>query len=115
MYRRRALHVAPDMLVSRRLLKGGTSCSRAVFSELFTVIFSFGNNPDMMHVEWLYCATQFNCFFLMPVVDTFPSLLREDLETAFEQDIDHVFDVAQVRRSLYQQKVDLELELRRVC
>ncbi|KAG0561482.1 hypothetical protein KC19_9G067700 [Ceratodon purpureus] len=57
---------------------------------------------------------KFNCFFLMPVVDTFPSLLREDLETAFEQDIDHVFDVAQVRRSLYQQKVDLELELRRV-
>lgn len=34
--------------------------------------------------------------------------------TAFEQDIDHVFDVTQVRRSLYQQKVDLELELRRV-
>jgi hypothetical protein len=51
----------------------------------------------------------------MPVVDTFPSLLREDLESSFEQDIDHVFDVAQVRRSLYQQKVDLELELRRVC
>lgn len=50
----------------------------------------------------------------MPVVDTFPSLLREGLETAFEQDIDHVFDVTQVRRSLYQQKVDLELELRRV-
>jgi hypothetical protein len=58
---------------------------------------------------------QFNCFFLMPVVDTFPALLRDDLETAFEQDIDHVFDVAQVRRSLQQQKSELELELRRVC
>lgn len=50
----------------------------------------------------------------MPVVDTFPALLREDLENAFEQDIDRVFDVAQVRRSLSQQKADLELELRRV-
>lgn len=50
----------------------------------------------------------------MPVVDTFPALLRDDLETAFEQDIDHVFDVAQVRRSLQQQKSELELELRRV-
>lgn len=51
----------------------------------------------------------------MPLVDTFPALLREDLETAFEQDIDQVFDVSLVRRSLHQQKGDLELELRRVC
>nr|BAH23784.1 dynamin-related protein 5B-3 [Physcomitrium patens]BAH23785.1 dynamin-related protein 5B-3 [Physcomitrium patens] len=57
---------------------------------------------------------KFNCFFLMPVVDTFPSLLREDLETAFEQDIDHVFDVTQARRTLFKQKQDLELEIRRV-
>lgn len=76
---------------------------------------AFGNcNPNLIPVEWFICPAQFNCFFLMPVVDTFPSLLREDLETAFEQDIDHVFDVTQVRRSLYQQKMDLEVELRRV-
>lgn len=68
-----------------------------------------------MNVGWLSCALQFNCFFLMPVVDTFPSLLREDLETAFEQDIDHVFDVTQARRTLFKQKQDLELEIRRVC
>nr|BAH23792.1 dynamin-related protein 5B-2 [Physcomitrium patens] len=57
---------------------------------------------------------KFNCFFLMPVVDTFPSMLREDLEIAFERDIDHVFDVAHVRRTFFQQKQDLELELSRV-
>lgn len=70
-------------------------------------------HPEQM---WVGCVgMQFNCFFLMPLVDTFPALLREDLETAFEQDIDQVFDVSLVRRSLHQQKGDLELELRRVC
>eukprot|EP00250_Pteridium_aquilinum_P017451 c23631_g1_i1 orf=300-3137(-) len=57
---------------------------------------------------------KFNCFFLMPVVDKFPALLREDLEAAFEEDLDNVFDVAQARRALEVQKSDLELELRRV-
>lgn len=57
---------------------------------------------------------KFNCFFLMPVVDKFPALLREDLEVAFEEDLDNVFDVAQARRGLEQQKADLEFELKRV-
>eukprot|EP00249_Psilotum_nudum_P012773 c23975_g1_i1 orf=519-3485(+) len=57
---------------------------------------------------------KFNCFFLMPVVDKFPALLREDLEAAFEEDLDNVFDVAQVRHALEQQKASLEFELRRV-
>lgn len=72
-------------------------------------------NADMMNVKRLSGSVQFNCFFLMPVVDTFPSMLREDLEIAFERDIDHVFDVAHVRRTFFQQKQDLELELSRVC
>ncbi|KAJ7560352.1 hypothetical protein O6H91_04G126000 [Diphasiastrum complanatum] len=57
---------------------------------------------------------KFNCFFLMPVVDKFPALLREDLEVAFDKDIDNVFDVTQARQALEQQKSDLEHELRRV-
>lgn len=57
---------------------------------------------------------KFNCFFLMPVVDKFPALLREDLENAFEDDLDNAFDVANARRALEQQKRDLETELRRI-
>ncbi|CAM6084481.1 unnamed protein product [Calypogeia fissa] len=57
---------------------------------------------------------KFNCFFLMPVVDKFPALLREDLESAFVKDIDNVFNVAQARRNLEQQKYDTEIELRRL-
>ena len=33
---------------------------------------------------------KFNCFFLMPVVDSFPTRLREELEAAYEEDIDEV-------------------------
>ncbi|EFJ19523.1 hypothetical protein SELMODRAFT_110974 [Selaginella moellendorffii] len=57
---------------------------------------------------------KFNCFFLMPVVDKFPALLREDLEVAFEEDLDRVFDVQQARQVLEHQRMDLEHELRRV-
>ncbi|BFI43147.1 hypothetical protein AXG93_1633s1050 [Marchantia polymorpha subsp. ruderalis] len=57
---------------------------------------------------------KFNCFFLMPVVDKFPALLREDLESAFVEDIDNVFNVGHARRSLEQRRRDLELELKRV-
>lgn len=57
---------------------------------------------------------KFNCFSLMPVVDKFPALLRDDLEVAFEEDLDSVFDVRQARRALERQKADLEFELKRV-
>lgn len=57
---------------------------------------------------------QFNCFFLMPMIDKFPGLLREHLEVAYEEDLDNVFDVGAVRRALEQQKDELDNELRRV-
>ena len=40
---------------------------------------------------------KFNCFFLMPVIDTFPTKLREELEAAYDENLDDVFDVATVR------------------
>ena len=33
---------------------------------------------------------KFNCFFLMPLIDTFPTRLREELEAAYEEDLDEV-------------------------
>ena len=57
---------------------------------------------------------KFNCFFLMPVVDAFPTRLREELEAAYEEDIDEVFDVAAVRNALDLRLKSLESELHQV-
>ncbi|XP_015893645.3 dynamin-like protein ARC5, partial [Ziziphus jujuba] len=57
---------------------------------------------------------KFNCFLLMPVVDKLPALLREDLESAFEDDMDNVFDVSNLRHALGQRKRDIEIELKRI-
>ncbi|XP_062091625.1 dynamin-like protein ARC5 [Humulus lupulus] len=57
---------------------------------------------------------KFNCFLLMPVVDKLPALLREDLESAFEDDLDTVFDISNLRHSLGQKKRDAEIELKRI-
>ncbi len=58
---------------------------------------------------------KFNCFFLMPVVDAFPTRLREELEQAYEEDLDEVFDVAAVRCALESRLRSLESELHQVC
>ena len=45
---------------------------------------------------------KFNCFFLMPVIDVFPMKLREELEIAYEADLNAVFDIQAVRyRSIH--------------
>ncbi|GJR53229.1 dynamin-like protein ARC5 [Tanacetum coccineum] len=56
---------------------------------------------------------KFNCFFLMPVVDKLPALLREDLESAFEDDLDNVFDITNLRHALGQRKRETEIEMKR--
>lgn len=50
----------------------------------------------------------------MPVVDKLPALLREDLESAFEDDLDNVFDITNLRHSLGQRKRETEIEMKRV-
>ncbi|KAK1565330.1 hypothetical protein Q3G72_024261 [Acer saccharum] len=57
---------------------------------------------------------KFNCFLLMPVVDKLRALLREDLESVFEDDMDNVFDLTNLRHSLSQHKQDTEIELKRI-
>ncbi|XP_047315110.1 dynamin-like protein ARC5 isoform X2 [Impatiens glandulifera] len=57
---------------------------------------------------------KFNCFLLMPVVDKLPALLREDLESAFQDDLDNVFDITNLRHSLGQRKRETEIELKRI-
>jgi len=50
----------------------------------------------------------------MPVVDKLPALLREDLESAFEDDLDSIFDITNLQHSLHLRKRDAEIELKRV-
>lgn len=50
----------------------------------------------------------------MPIVDKLPARLREDLESAFEDDLENVFDITNLQHSLGQQKRDTEIELKRV-
>ncbi|KAK2986927.1 hypothetical protein RJ640_009070 [Escallonia rubra] len=57
---------------------------------------------------------KFNCFLLMPVVDKLPALLREDLESVFEDELDNVFDITTLRHSLGQRKRETEIELKRI-
>ena len=64
---------------------------------------------------WLIVKLQFNCFLLMPIVDKLPALLRQDLESAFEDEHDSIFDVTQLRQSLGQKQRELEIEVKRVC
>ncbi|KAI3715078.1 hypothetical protein L6452_22045 [Arctium lappa] len=47
---------------------------------------------------------KFSCFFLMSVADKLPALLQEDLESAFKDDLDNVFDITHLRHSLGYQK-----------
>ncbi|CAN4084787.1 unnamed protein product [Withania somnifera] len=66
--------------------------------------------------EYFLASTElkFNCFLLMPVVDKLPAMLREDLESAFEDDLDNVFDITNLRHSVAQDKRQTEIELKRV-
>lgn len=66
--------------------------------------------------EYFLVSTElkFNCFLLMPIVDKLPALLREDLESAFQDDLDNVFDMTNLQHSFGQQKRDTEIELKRI-
>ncbi|GIL71330.1 hypothetical protein Vretimale_2679 [Volvox reticuliferus] len=57
---------------------------------------------------------KFNCFFLMPLIDAFPARLRKDIENAYEEGLDDVFDAASVRTTLENRQAELQDELRRV-
>ena len=57
---------------------------------------------------------KYNCFFLMPVIDTFPTRLREEIEAAYVDNLDGVFDVGAVRDALNTRLHSLESELHQV-
>jgi hypothetical protein len=83
--------------------------SEEIVAALVCLIFEGIRDHFVQSVE-----LKFNCFFLMPIVDTFPTRLREELEAAYEEDLDEVFDVAAVRAALEQRLKNLESELHQV-
>eukprot|EP00252_Welwitschia_mirabilis_P024347 TRINITY_DN718_c0_g1_i3.p1 TRINITY_DN718_c0_g1~~TRINITY_DN718_c0_g1_i3.p1 ORF type:complete len:818 (-),score=163.91 TRINITY_DN718_c0_g1_i3:244-2697(-) len=101
----RLVDLLESTLWNRRLASSSEQVVNALVAQIFQGIRDhFVSSAEL----------KFNCFFLMPVVDKFPALLREDLEATFEDDLDSVFDVANARLSLEKQKRDLENELRKV-
>ena len=54
---------------------------------------------------------KFNCFFLMPLMHEFAGFLRQEMESAFEENLDAVFDVRAVRAALEDRQRKLESEL----
>ncbi|CAM9746455.1 unnamed protein product [Ascophyllum nodosum] len=52
-------------------------------------------------------AMKFNCFFLMPFVDDFPSYLRQELDKVYEGDM---FDIAEAREVLVRRRESLLAE-----
>ncbi|KAL4857467.1 Dynamin-like protein ARC5 [Chlorella vulgaris] len=85
------------------------SMSEEIVAALVCQIFEGIRDHFVQSVE-----LKFNCFFLMPIIDTFPTKLREELESAYDEDLDEVFDVAAVRAALEQRLKSLELELHQV-
>ncbi|CAN0474164.1 unnamed protein product, partial [Ectocarpus sp. 12 AP-2014] len=55
-------------------------------------------------------AMKFNCFFLMPFVDDFPSYLRRELEKIYEGDVGDIFDIAEARGALIRRRESLVAE-----
>ncbi|CBN78455.1 ARC5, dynamin-related protein involved in plastid division [Ectocarpus siliculosus] len=55
-------------------------------------------------------AMKFNCFFLMPFVDDFPSYLRRELEKVYEGDVGDIFDIAEARGALVRRRESLVAE-----
>ena len=54
---------------------------------------------------------KFNCFFLMPLMNEFAGFLRQEMEIAFDENLDSVFDVRAVRMALEDRQRKLECEL----
>lgn len=56
----------------------------------------------------------FDSFLLLPIIDEFPSRIREEIEGAFETSMDDIFDVTSARACLLGRQRELEAELQRV-
>ncbi|GLC37302.1 hypothetical protein PLESTF_000486000 [Pleodorina starrii] len=99
----------PDMLEATLWNRNLTGVSEDIVRALVGQMFE-GIRDHLVQAAEL----KFNCFFLMPLVDSFPARLRRDIENAYEEGLDDVFDAASVRATLECRQAELQEELRRV-
>ncbi|KAG2433018.1 hypothetical protein HXX76_008745 [Chlamydomonas incerta] len=99
----------PDMLEATLWNRNLTGVSEDIVRALVLQMFE-GIRDHLVQAAEL----KFNCFFLMPLVDSFPARLRKDIECAYEEGLDEVFDAAAVRTALEARQAELQEELRRV-
>lgn len=55
-------------------------------------------------------AMKFNCFFLMPFLDDFPSYLRDELDNMYDEGVGELFDITEARLALQNKKSELVAE-----
>ncbi|GFR45611.1 hypothetical protein Agub_g7018 [Astrephomene gubernaculifera] len=101
--------ILPDMLEATLWNRNLTCVSEDIVRALVLQMFE-GVRDYLVQAAEL----KFNCFFLMPLVDSFPSRLRKEIECAYEEGLDDVFDAAAVRSALEGRAAELQEELRRV-
>ncbi|PNW77356.1 hypothetical protein CHLRE_10g433050v5 [Chlamydomonas reinhardtii] len=99
----------PDMLEATLWNRNLTGVSEDIVRALVLQMFE-GIRDHLVQAAEL----KFNCFFLMPLVDSFPARLRKDIECAYEEGLDEVFDAAAMRTALEARQAELQEELRRV-
>jgi hypothetical protein len=117
-----AAAAAAEVLESTLFQRQLTPLSEEVVAALVCQVFEGVRDHIVTQAE-----LKFNCFFLMPLVDSFPARLREELEVAWEQQqqsqsqgggigglVEDVFDVQAVRAALEQRLRSLESELLQV-
>ncbi len=118
-----AATAAAEVLESTLFQRQLTPLSEEVVAALVCQVFEGVRDHIVTQAE-----LKFNCFFLMPLVDSFPARLREELEGAWENQqqqsqggaacsgggLEDVFDVQAVRAALEQRLRSLESELLQV-
>lgn len=90
-------------LTEEMLCGGNASRTSALVTSLVQFIISSWRNHFARSA-----AMKFNCFFLMPFMQKFPSFLREELDNIFSSNsINELFDVNETRRSLLLERNEL--------
>lgn len=95
------------MQLTEEMMLGGGGATRT--SALVTSLVQFIISSWRNHFARA-TAMKFNCFFLMPFMDEFPSFLRSELDAMYEGGVGDLFDIAETRRTLIDKRAELIAE-----
>lgn len=97
-----AIDALEHTLWSRQLTRVSEELVAALVAQIFE-----GIRDQLVQAAEL----KFNCFFLLPLVDIFPTHMRSELERAYQEESGVLLDVAGLRASLQEQLRGNEAEL----